>query len=72
MLKTSTLSYNKELDRYVIGTKELHCGECFQIENEGDWLDVRIEMGANGWYLIGTKKNIQDIYNNQIPVRIDM
>ncbi len=72
MLKVSTLSYNKELDRYCIGTIDLHCGQCFQVDNNGEWQDVRIEMGAKGWYLIGATKSIDEIYNEQIQVRIDM
>ena len=72
MLKVSTLSYNKELDRYCIDTIDLHCGQCFQVDNNGEWQDVRIEMGAKGWYLIGATKSIDEIYNEQIQVRIDM
>lgn len=44
MLKVSTLSYNKEVDRYCIGTLDLHCGQCFEIDNNGQWESVRIEM----------------------------
>ena len=44
MLKVSTLSYNKEVDRYCIGTLDLHCGQCFEIDNNGQWQSVRIEM----------------------------
>ena len=54
MEKFSTLSYNKEIDRYVIGTRQLHCGDCFQVKIENDvWKDVRIEKG--------TKKEKQEI-----------
>lgn len=44
MLKVSTLSYNKEVDRYCIGKLDLHCGQCFEIDNNGQWESVRIEM----------------------------
>lgn len=72
MLKISTLSYNQELDRYCIGTMDLHCGTCFEIENGGQWQSVRIEYNGKGWYLVGTDKSIDEIYHEQIQVRIDM
>lgn len=71
MLKVSTLSYNKEIDRYCIGTLDLHCGQCFEVNNNGQWESVRIEY-SDHWYLIGTKLKIEDIYTEQIQVRIDM
>lgn len=40
--------------RYVVGTHELHCGDCFQLQATGKWHDVRIELaGRDGWYLVG-------------------
>lgn len=39
--------------RYVLQGKELHCGDCFQVMTDGFWLDVRIEMSGNRWYLYG-------------------
>lgn len=32
----------------------LHCGECFDVKINGDWVPVRIEM-ADDWYLVGLK-----------------
>lgn len=72
MLKISTLSYNKEIDRYCIGNIDLHCGTCFEVNINGQWEVVRIEYGAKGWYLVESKKTIEEIYNEQIQVRIDM
>jgi Domain of unknown function (DUF5348) len=43
--------------RYVLQGKELHCGDCFQVrrnnypQEDGPWLDVRIEMSGGKWYL---------------------
>lgn len=52
------LQYNEIVDRY----NDLHCGESFKINIDpdfvtkdgiyGKWIAVRIEKGANGWYLI--------------------
>ena len=66
----STLSYNREIDRYCIGTQDLHCGDCFEVKNGEKWESVRIEYGAKGWYLIGTDKAIEEIYSEQVQVRI--
>lgn len=29
----------------------LHCGECFDVKIENEWIPVRIESGDAGWYL---------------------
>lgn len=71
MQTISTLSYNKEIDRFCIGTRDLHCGDCFEVKNGEEWEAVRIEY-SDHWYLIGTKLNINDIYQNQIQVKINM
>jgi hypothetical protein len=45
--------------RFVLQGKELHCGDCFQVRKnnypapDGPWLDVRIEMSGQRWYLYG-------------------
>ena len=33
----------------------LHCGDCFDVEMDGDWVPVRIEMDDD-WYLVGVPK----------------
>ena len=42
---TSTL----EMGSYYGG---LHCGDCLDVEMDGDWVPVRIEMDED-WYLVG-------------------
>ncbi|MBR3255897.1 MAG: DUF5348 domain-containing protein [Clostridia bacterium] len=42
------LTYSEEADRY----NDFHCGECFKIKINDKWKNVRIEMGAKGWYMI--------------------
>jgi len=39
--------------RYVLQEKELHCGDCFQVQIADQWHDVRIEHGGGGWFLVG-------------------
>ena len=38
----------------------LHCGECFQVEINGMWVDTRVEYSHehDDWYLIGVGKDI--------------
>ena len=43
-----TLKYNEETEKY----NDLHCGECFKIKINDNFIDVRIEMNEKGWYLI--------------------
>ena len=42
------LTYSEEADRY----NDFNCGECFKIKINDKWKNVRIEMGAKGWYMI--------------------
>ena len=52
--KETTLVYNYESKRYVLDGWELHCGDCFQAKTlGGQWMDVRIEMSAQCWYVVG-------------------
>lgn len=54
------LGYNAENDRYGLLVTDLwehdgfHCGEGLQVKVDGKWVDTRIEMDSNGWYLVGT------------------
>ena len=56
--REGALWYDKESGRYDIrfGLEEyyggLHCGECFDVKVEGNWIPVRIEMDED-WYLVG-------------------
>lgn len=36
-------------------TAAWHCGDCFDVEMDGDWVPVRIEMDDD-WYLVGVPK----------------
>lgn len=57
-----TFRFDFNSGRYAVGERELHCGDCFQMEVDGKWLDVRIEHTNqvkpphSGWYLIGTPR----------------
>jgi hypothetical protein len=37
----------------VLAGRELHCGDCFQVQRHGQWIDTRIEHNSAGWYLVG-------------------
>lgn len=48
------LWFNRHSDRYVLEGQELHCGDCFQVRINGNWIDVRIELaGKDHWFLVG-------------------
>jgi hypothetical protein len=61
ILKTGKLVYIYNTDRFDILFDNgdyyggLHCGECFDVLINGEWLPTRIEMG-NDWYLVGLKE----------------
>lgn len=56
--KEGALFYDRTSGRYDIcfGPEEyyggLHCGECFDVKVQGEWIPVRIEM-EDDWYLVG-------------------
>lgn len=54
------LKYDAYEDRYYLYQNEdymhnFHCGDCFEIyyAEDNEWVEVRLEMDNNGWYLIG-------------------
>ena len=59
--KKGVLCYDRESGRYDIyfGNGSyyggLHCGDCFDVEMDRDWVPVRIEMDED-WYLVGVPK----------------
>ena len=50
------LTFNHATNRWQIGERELHCGDCFKLhDDEGKLpaIQVRIEHGSReGWYLL--------------------
>lgn len=65
------LGYNCENDRYGLLVSDLwedngfHCGECLQVQIDGEWVDTSMEMdwstGRGVWYLTGTDIRGEDI-----------
>lgn len=60
--KTGKLSYNYENERYGILDRMdlwldsgLHCGECFEVFINGEWVADRIELSKGEWYLVYSK-----------------
>lgn len=65
------LGYNEGNGRYGLLISDLweydgfHCGECLQIQINGEWMDTSFEMdwstGRGIWYLTGTTIRGEDI-----------
>lgn len=58
MKADGTLRYDAHRDRMDIVFPRgnyggLHCGECFEVLVNGEWVPTRIEM-SNEWFLVGT------------------
>jgi hypothetical protein len=47
------LWFDRHLRRYVLDGWELHCGDVFEVLDEGVWYSVRIEHANDGFFLIG-------------------
>ena len=59
--KQGRLGYNSTNDRYGLLISDLweiqgfHCGDCFEVLIEGEWVPTRIEMSLDRkWYLVDT------------------
>lgn len=59
-LRDGILIYDELIQRFDIrfGLEEyyggLHCGECFEVKADQDWIPVRIEMNLERkWYIVG-------------------
>lgn len=52
--RTERMDVRFDLEEYYGG---LHCGECMEVEIDGEWVPTRIEMGCSDgqWYLVGIK-----------------
>jgi Domain of unknown function (DUF5348) len=51
-----TFNYHGPNERCTIGTRELHCGDCFILIHDGKDISVRIEHSSQfgcRWYLKG-------------------
>lgn len=51
------LWFNPDSGRWQLHDHELHCGDCFQVSINGQWVETRIEHGnsvnhSRGWFLV--------------------
>jgi len=64
--RTGNLFYDAGIGRYDIrfNLEEyyggLHCGECFDVLIDGEWIPTRIEM-SDQWYLIGIQTQLDGL-----------
>lgn len=60
-MKQGRLGYNPENDRYGLLISDLwendgfHCGEHLEVLQDDKWVPTRMELGPDGWYLVGTR-----------------
>lgn len=58
-IKTKAIRYNADIDRLLIGTHEVRCGEPVRVKLPMlGWVDTRVERGEQeqgheGWHLVG-------------------
>ena len=52
-MKTGQLIYDPSTGRYEIDGDELHCGDVFQVLIGESWINTRIELSNDEWYLVG-------------------
>lgn len=70
------LGYNSKKDRYGLLIRDLweidgfHCGECFDVLIDGEWVATRIEYSHSSgtWYLAGTELMGCDLEHRRIRV----
>lgn len=53
------LFYDEEIERYVLGNYDFHCGDTLEVLINDTWVKTRFEMDHKGgeatWYLVGLK-----------------
>ena len=47
------LDFDRASGRFMMGDRELHCGDCLQVKVHDVWIHTRIEHSSDGWYLHG-------------------
>ena len=52
-MKTGRLTYDPSTGRSEIDGEELHCGDVLQVLIGDSWVDTRIEIANDEWYLVG-------------------
>ena len=52
-MKTGRLIYDPSTGRYEIDDQELHCGDVLQVLIGNSWVNTRIELANDEWYLVG-------------------
>jgi hypothetical protein len=71
MSTATKLVFDHDSGRYLIGERELHCGDTFQIRRgEACWMDVRIEHSSRGWYLVGLPPGLDGSYLDEYEARL--
>ena len=61
------LGYNADNDRYGLLVSDLwehdgfRCGEGLQVKVNDEWVDTRMELGPDGWYLVDTPYRGDDL-----------
>lgn len=68
-----SLRYHPDDDRWMLGDRELHCGDALQVMVNGQWRKTRMEMdGNNEWYLVGLRDvNMADLPARTSPQELD-
>lgn len=66
------LNYCSESQRFAIGTHDLHCGDCFELNVTGKWIPTRIELHGQdyyrGWWLVHSNEAVANYEGNQARI----
>ncbi len=66
------LRYDRELRRWCLDGRDLHCGDGLTVQVGGRWLPVRVELDdRHGWLLYADGDRVRVLPTRSLPVRLD-
>lgn len=64
------LQYDREIRRWCLDGRDLHCGDGLVVQVGGRWLPVRVELDdRHGWLLYGDGDRVRILPSTRIPAR---
>ncbi len=64
------LQYDREIQRWCLGGRDLHCGDGLVVQVASCWLPVRVELdNRHGWVLFADGDRVCILPSTRIPAR---
>ena len=62
--------YDREIDRWILAGRDLHCGDGLEVSIRGVWIPVRMEHDdRHGWILYADNDRCRILPSRSLPAR---